>query len=160
MQAHILSETYHLLFEVFLLTLLYQCLWQLGSKFRYPVIEGWDDIWLQDYGPNSPGLLLSELLLCSLWFPSLADLLGMYLSRSHSTDSALVLGLQRLSQYNVSAPVLTEMFLSFPFPASVECLGQHMSHPGREAEKELVFHCSVYWFKRLFLLFLQNRWAQ
>lgn len=96
-------------------------------------------------------LLLSELILCSLWFPSLADLLGVCLSRNHSTDNVLVLGLQRLPLYNVSAPVLTEMFLSFPFPAPVECLGQPMSYPGREAEKELVFHCSVYWIKRLFL---------
>lgn len=33
----------------------------------------------------------------------------------------------------------------------MECLGQHTSHPGREAEKEVGFHGSVYWSNRLFL---------
>lgn len=70
MQAHILSETYHLLFGGFLPPLLYQCLQQFGFKFCFHVIEGWDDFWLQDYGLNSPTLVLSELILCHLWFPS------------------------------------------------------------------------------------------
>lgn len=81
----------------------------------FPVTEGWDDFWLQDYGLNSPTLVLSELLLCSLWSPSLAGSFRCVPQQKPQHGRCLVLGLQRLSQYNVSAPVLIEMFLSLHF---------------------------------------------
>lgn len=144
MQAHILSENYHSLFGVFLPPVLYWCLRQFGSKFCFLVAEGWDDFWLQDYGLNSPNF-------SAIRAPPLQPLVPkpcriFQVCASAETPAQIVLW------YWDCRGCPTAMYQhpcsqkrSFPFPpqAGVECLCQHTSHPGREAEKELSFHCSV-----------------
>lgn len=144
MQAHILSENYHWLFGVFLPPALYWCLQQFGSKFCFPVTEGWDDFWLRDYGPNSPNF-------SALRTPPLQPLVPkpcriFQVCTSAETPARAMLWYwdcrgcpSTLCQHQSSQ----KCSFSFTSQVAVECLCQHTSHPGREAEKELSSHCSV-----------------
>ena len=132
-QPRILSKNYHLLFWVFLPPLLHQSLWQFGSQFCFPLSLklGRDDFWWQDYGLNSPNIWYCfdgsqpwKLLCRGSGFGSqaLQELLDVCLSKNSSTDNAWVLGLQKLSQCNLAAPVLIASGIRnapfFPFSSS------------------------------------------